>query len=531
MKRLFYIAFTFFTCFCSQLLLSQEKISATLSRNHIKIGETVELSIKTTSLPQATVVFPNEKNFRTFELIEQTAIDTLKTENQWEMVKKYTLIQFDSGVHTIDPLHVFIDKKAYKTPAYKVQVTDVSVDTTKQPMYDIKATIETEKEKSSSLGYWIAIGLAIILAILSYFIVKYIQGKNLTEEDHYRTPLEKLIKKLKNVDAKKQVINGDIKGYYSEITYLLRDYIEEVLEIPAKESTSTELIQNINQMIKKGALKLNKEIVKKLDVLLKTADLVKFAKVEPAFSQIENDRKTIDLLSIDIDKTVSTFEEEQRMRVYLRERRYKKRKQWRIFTPIVVASTVLLITAIVYINQIFAEGRQWSIFQSNRLLYKQEWVSSAYGYPTIIVATPQPMLRISNKAEQTADFLYKNQDTNLLVYVSTQEIETKQDETDNKQEIEPIIDQKIKTIANKLQFTFQKIDKTKVNDTTWKITILFSKTNENKSVDMIAEVFVFANNKGNQTLFVAYPQKDKYGKLIAEKIMNSVQLNGTLANE
>lgn len=537
MKKISYIVSSIIACLFSLSILAQDKISATLNRETIKIGETVELTLKTQTAPDASIVFPKDIAFQPFELLEQTATDTIKNDGQWEWVKKYTLIQFDSGTHHLKPLPIFINKKEYATPEYKIYVSDVEVDTTKQPMYDIKATIESTTEESRSFGYWIALALAAILAAISYFIVKYIQGKNLTEEDHYRTPLERLTKKLKNVDAKKQIVNGDIKGYYSEITFLLRDYIEEVLEIPAKESTSTELIQMINQMIKKGALKLNKDIVKQLNNLLQTADLVKFAKVEPSFSQIETDRKTIDLLSTDIDKTVSTYEEEQRMRVYLRERRYRKRKQWRIFTPITVASAVLLITGIVYVNQIFDEGRQWSVFQSNKLLYKREWATSAYGYPTIHLSTPEPMLRITKMIDTSEDFLYQNENTQLWVYVSTEDIKSDFYQTfnildeNNKPKVEEYLNLKLSMLSSKFHLISPKFDKVKINDTTWKTTVVFSQKVQEKTIEMSAEIYLFSSDKGFQMVAIAHPLKDKYGKQIAEKVMNSVQLNPDKNNE
>src|SRR5690554_7708743 len=72
-------------------------------------------------------------------------------------------------------------------------------------------------------------------------------------------------------------MNGDVKSYYSEMTDVIRDYIEEVFEIPAKESTTSELIQHLLITIKTKKIKLHKETVNDLKRVLQTADLVKFA--------------------------------------------------------------------------------------------------------------------------------------------------------------------------------------------------------------------------------------------------------------
>jgi hypothetical protein len=41
------------------------------------------------------------------------------------------------------------------------------------------------------------------------------------------------------------VAKGEVKAYYSELTDIARNYIEEAIEIPAMESTTSELIQGL----------------------------------------------------------------------------------------------------------------------------------------------------------------------------------------------------------------------------------------------------------------------------------------------
>jgi hypothetical protein len=43
----------------------------------------------------------------------------------------------------------------------------------------------------------------------------------------------------------KIVAKGEVKAYYSELTDIARNYIEEAIEIPAMESTTSELIQGL----------------------------------------------------------------------------------------------------------------------------------------------------------------------------------------------------------------------------------------------------------------------------------------------
>ena len=80
---------------------------------------------------------------------------------------------------------------------------------------------------------------------------------------------------LAELRAKKLWENGKTKEFYSELSRILRGYLEDGFTMPALESTTDELI---------GLLKtrgFDAQLIEKVQNLLQTADLVKFAKVEP----------------------------------------------------------------------------------------------------------------------------------------------------------------------------------------------------------------------------------------------------------
>jgi hypothetical protein len=84
---------------------------------------------------------------------------------------------------------------------------------------------------------------------------------------------ERLLAELR---TKKLWENGKTKEFYSELSRILRGYLEEQFTMPALESTTDELIALLKT---RG---FDAQIVDKARNLLQTADLVKFAKVEPA---------------------------------------------------------------------------------------------------------------------------------------------------------------------------------------------------------------------------------------------------------
>ena len=83
---------------------------------------------------------------------------------------------------------------------------------------------------------------------------------------------ERLLNELK---AKKLWQKGEIKDYYSELSHILRGYLEEQFKIPALESTTDELVYTLNNN------SFQDDVIDKMEGLLQTADLVKFAKLTP----------------------------------------------------------------------------------------------------------------------------------------------------------------------------------------------------------------------------------------------------------
>src|SRR5690554_3578995 len=423
------VLFAFFTGLFA--LTSFGQVTSGVDSTEIRIGSAFQLTIKANASKNSEVVFPDQQMIGPFEVLEQSPIDTLLADERMELIKKYTLTQFDSGSYTLPRLSVYIDKKNHQTDLFDIKVLDVEVDTLKQPMHDIKAQIEATTDTEKMWKYLVGVLLCIAAGVAAYFIIKRLQNRNLTEEDLYKTPLEKVTKRLQLIDAKRLVINGEVKTYYSEMTDVIRDYIEEVFEIPAKESTTSELIQHLLQTIKVKKIKLSKETVNDLKRVLQTADLVKFAKSEPQIREIEQDRQVSEAISVSIDQAIPRFSKEQSERVKLREQRHKKRKQQRIWYPITVSIILLMGTGIAYIVQALQSDSEWTFLESNKRLFNREWVTSDYGFPAVIVSTPEALLRADlpqsdteKRQSQSSIFSYTNLKTLLAISVATTAIQS-----------------------------------------------------------------------------------------------------------
>lgn len=514
-------------------LAAQNPVSSNVDSTQIKIGSAFNLTIKAEADQNDKVVFPEQKMIGAFEVLETTPIDTILKDRKMELIKKYTLTQFDSGKYNVPRLSVLINGKNYQTNIFDINVTNVVVDTLKQPMYDIKTNLGTSTDTSKLIYYIIALLLCIGFGFLTYYIIKKRQNKNLTEDDLFKTPLEKVTKKLQLLDAKRLIMSGDVKSYYSEMTDITRDYIEEVFEIPAKESTTAELIKHLQKTIQDKKIKLSKDTVNDLKRVLQSADLVKFAKSEPMMSEIESDRKVAENISVNIDKALPKFAEEQSERVKLREKRFRKRKQVRTWVPIAVSAFLLLITGTVYLYNSVMEGLQIDLFQSNKSIYeKEEWVTSDYGLPAIKLATPEALIRTGSTNEKTenlqkntANFVYANLKTNLTISVNTTEIKT--DENTN---IEELYATKIKLFEQTIGAKNIKSDKETFNQEgingirgSGTFSVINPVTNKEQATQF--ETYLFIQSNGVQEITIFYNENDEYGAKISRRVIESIQLS------
>lgn len=518
--------------FISFGLFAQKPVSSAVDSTAIHIGSAFTYTIEAQGKNDAKITFPEGEQMGDFEVLESFPADTLIQEQHTAYTKKYLLTQFDSGSYHISRQSVYIDGKNYQTDLHKINVLPVAVDTLKQPMYDIKTVVGSSVDTSYLIYYIIAIVVCILIGLLVFWLIRKQQNKNLTEDDLFRTPLERATAKLQQLDEKRWVTDGNIKSYYSELTDIAREYIEEVFEIPAKESTSSDLIRLLKQTVKNKKIKLRPQTIKDLQTVLQTADLVKFAKSEPTISEVEKDRKVIEDITSITDKAIPKFSEEQSERVKKREQRYRKRKQIRTWVPVGVSAVLLLLVGSVYAYSSLMDNMNFSLFASNKKLYQQEWVTSNYGYPPMQIQTPEALLRVETSATKTenlqspiASFIYQNLSTKLSVVLST----TITQSTEGI-DVNGLLKSKLGTLNTAFSATDVKVDSDKVmihgiEGIHAKGSFNGKLANDLPTEDYEFELFIFVQKEGVQELSVMFKKGDEYGQKIADKILESVQFN------
>src|SRR5690606_16697427 len=307
----------------------------------------------------------------------------------------YALTQFDSGAYTIPPQIVTVDRQQFFTDSFRIVVADVAVDTSKQKMYDIKPLIQVDRASSKlwKILPWVLLGLLALGAVL-YFLLR---KKPLSQEEKEALlpPYDRALLELKKLEQSQYLIHDQYKEYYSELTDIVRLYLEDEVQVSAMESTTAQLISKLEMLKDAGELKLDDGTLQQFQKILETADLVKFAKSRPAGSLAEQDRKLVEEI---VEKTHRAKPEPSPEELMLsreyQEALARKRKRKRIYWAAAAFGGLLILSAglsVAYFG--FKETKDLVFGHPTRELLHGEWVSSSYGFPPIELESPEVLLR------------------------------------------------------------------------------------------------------------------------------------------
>jgi hypothetical protein len=268
----------------SDALAQDPTIKSRVDASQITVGDQVKLFIEASHNSKQSrlqwAVIPD--TFNSLEIVEKGKIDTTRHGDLVTYKQRLLVTGFDSGSFRI-PAFQFAVLPNNGTPytlltdSFQILVQTVAVDTT-QPFKGIKDIIAV---KSSWRDYlWLIIGVVILLALVALVVFYFRKNK--------KTPIPVAVPKTppESVDAKalrlleelerQQLWQANrVKEYYVQLSDILRSYIEERFHTPALELTTDELLQKVKTHREMGLQ------YDRLQVILSTADLAKFAKAQP----------------------------------------------------------------------------------------------------------------------------------------------------------------------------------------------------------------------------------------------------------
>jgi len=228
------------------------------------------------------IVWPQFKDsLGGFEILEAGSIDTLSEEgSRLKRSQTFLLMAMGQGRLPLPPIPIKgleeEGERKYQVEGAFVDVATTRLDSTAEvkPLKDIQPVPYTWREWLP----WVLISLAILALIGEgiWYYRKRKSGEDLIPRQVPQIPAHEVaMRRLSQLEAKKRWQQGHVKEYYSKLTEILREYIEERYMIPAMESISDDIVRDLRQESLKG------NFIEGISTLLSRADLAKFAKSQP----------------------------------------------------------------------------------------------------------------------------------------------------------------------------------------------------------------------------------------------------------
>lgn len=539
MKIKYYILFFLI----SASLFAQKQVETKIDVTKNKIGAQFNLTLKTNVDTLAKVVFPTSKNFGKMEVIRSYIIDTIKLGDRYELIKKYGVTQFDSGKYVIPSLKVLINNKAFATDSLLVEVSNVQVDTLKQKLFDIKPIVEVPYQLSYFWQYVLLILLILGIAALIYWYIKKYKKKKVEVVEELKSPIERATILLKTLEKKELWQKGAVKEYYSELTDIARNYIEEAIEIPAMESTTSELILALRAASIKKKMTVSVETLENLERVLKQADLVKFAKSKPLDYEIAEDQNKIEKAILTLDKSIpieieieedtSEWDEKRRLQ------KLKKQKRNRVLTAIgFVVGAILAIFIFFVATKGFDYVKDSIIGRPTKELVEGKWVSGEYGISKVYIESPKILTRIDSTAQFPKKVFALLKDASVFTYGSLQNnffvaLVTAKPKQEIEYDLQKGLEGTIDSFGGQNVVLKQEEFQTKMGVLGLKGfgTMVFLDPVLKSSVKLYYEIILFKEDGGYQQVMIFHEEGDKYAEQISERVINSVEFKKDENNE
>ncbi|MCC6724213.1 MAG: hypothetical protein IT258_06845 [Saprospiraceae bacterium] len=271
-----------FCLFLAVKTAAQVSGKATVDSTRMLIGDQMRLRIEL-STTKGVELLPFDRTAiaadSVFEVLDESRWDTLSTIGErLQLQKNLLFIAWDSGLHRLPALPI-VFKLGERTDTFFTQDIPMEiglpqVDTT---LADIKPIIEEPLKLQDFI--WYIVGVLALLAVIG--LVLYLRKRKKMAPPPPPVPVVQLLPHelaLKQLDelAKQQLWQtGDVKGYHSALTHIVREYLEGRYGIQALEQTTDEILAQL-----RGG-DFNMSLSQRLGDVLQTADLVKFAKAQP----------------------------------------------------------------------------------------------------------------------------------------------------------------------------------------------------------------------------------------------------------
>ncbi|MDF1545734.1 MAG: hypothetical protein P1R58_11595 [bacterium] len=199
----------------------------------------------------------------------------------------FTLSTFTTGDYLIPPVPVgFIlpdgNKRYLLSESVPIKVNSMLLDS--DDSADIASLKDPYEFKRDYFSYYLWGSIALFLLLVGLFLWwKFGRRKPEVELVDLRPPWEVAFERLANLKQQSVIADGEIKAYYIELTEIAREYLGRMYIINVLDMTTGEFLSHFAE--REAPDNLHADMKQFLD----HADLVKFARFDPAPERAESD--------------------------------------------------------------------------------------------------------------------------------------------------------------------------------------------------------------------------------------------------
>ena len=258
-------------------------VSAAIDSTTLFIGDQTDLHLRATCEVGEQVQLPalDKELIPGIEIVDKTVVDTATLSDGRVQYNQYlTLTSFEDSLFYIAPLpFVSGDDTLWSESLMLNVVQPFEMDSADMAITDIKGIYKAPIWWWGILR-WVLMALAIAgVGVGGYYLITYLQsrmrkGEEETDAAEPLRPAEEVaLEKLDAIREQKIWQTGQVKEYHTQLTDVVREYIDRRFEVSSVEQTSDETLRAMRPL-----LSSQKELYEQLRKMLTLADLVKFAK-------------------------------------------------------------------------------------------------------------------------------------------------------------------------------------------------------------------------------------------------------------
>ena len=243
----------------------------------LNISDSIHYVPYKTSIPSYTIDDKKDTNKIDVEIIQPFRDSLFKSKGLIEWVGKYKVAIWDSGEVVLPSVTLLKNDSLIQFESIKIKV-DLTKHIEGKDIYDIKEgftsfpdALKNVKSFIKDNWWWIVLSI-IVIGLIIFIVVR--KGRK-SKLDAVLSLEELAVSKIEELNKKKLWLDNKLKEHYIELSYILREYLSNKLEISFLEKTTLD-----------SSLLLKQKTLPEIQItaiveILEKSDMVKFAKSAP----------------------------------------------------------------------------------------------------------------------------------------------------------------------------------------------------------------------------------------------------------